>query len=110
MNRRRGLVAALLCPCTAVVFQPAHRQCKPPNRNGTATIRPCRIRRIQAGQHHPGELWQMGFDPFKYPNIKLLNYLDVTRQFFDQRSIHLADWMPKSSSCITQAPCARATK
>jgi len=55
---------------------------------------------IKPGATTQAELWQMGFDPFKYPNIRLLNYLEVTRLFLANDSIHLADLDPEIQACI----------
>lgn len=57
---------------------------------------------IQPGRTTRAELWQMGFDPFKSPNLKLLNYLDVTRLFLANDSVHLTDLDAEIQSCITQ--------
>lgn len=52
------------------------------------------------------ELQQMGFDPFKYPNIKLLNYLEVTRAFLANDAARLSDLDPEIQACIkTRLSC-----
>lgn len=55
---------------------------------------------IQPGKTRAEELWAMGFDPFKNPNINLLNYLDVTRLFVPNESIRLADLPPELQLCL----------
>lgn len=55
---------------------------------------------IQPGNTKAEELWAMGFDPFKNPNISLLNYLDVTRLFVPNESIRLTDLPPELQRCL----------
>lgn len=43
--------------------------------------------RIQPGTTQIEELWTLGFDPRKHPNIRLLNYLDIIKQFIPNDSI-----------------------
>lgn len=62
--------------------------------------------RIQPGVTTIQDLWAMGFNPFKQPNIRLLNYLDVTRIFLPNESIRLSDLPPSLQACLkTQTSC-----
>ena len=102
MNRRRGLVAALLAlvllpSCSSLL--PSAVQITESQWHSYDQARAA-FDAIKPGSTTQAELWQMGFDPFKYPNIKLLNYLDVTRQFLINDSIHLADLDAEIRSCI----------
>lgn len=56
--------------------------------------------RIAPGKTSTEELWAMGFNPFKHPNIRLLNYLDLTRIFLPNESIRLADLHPDIQACL----------
>lgn len=56
--------------------------------------------KINPGNTSAGELKELGFDPFRNPNIKLLNYLDITRTFIPNESIRLADLDPKIRTCL----------
>ncbi|MBS1155037.1 MAG: hypothetical protein H6R07_961 [Proteobacteria bacterium] len=55
---------------------------------------------IQPGATSIEELWGMGFDPLKRPNIRVLNHLDVMRLFVPNDSIHLADLHPDIQTCL----------
>lgn len=55
---------------------------------------------IAPGVTQTAELNAMGFDPFKYPNIKLLNYLDVMRQFLPNESVRITDLDPDVQACL----------
>ena len=55
---------------------------------------------IQPGKTTSGELKELGFDPFENPNIKLLNYLDITRIFIPNESIRMADLHPDIRKCL----------
>lgn len=46
------------------------------------------------------ELNQLGFDPFENPNIRLLNYLDITRLFLPNESLRLHDLDPSVRTCL----------
>lgn len=62
--------------------------------------------RIQPGVTTAQDLWAMGFDPFKQPNIRLLNYLEVTRIFLPNESVRLSDLHPDVQACLkTQTSC-----
>jgi len=56
--------------------------------------------RIVPGKTTSEELKEMGFDPFENPNIKLLNYLDITRIFIPNESIRMADLHPDIRNCL----------
>ena len=56
---------------------------------------------IESGKTNKTQLSEMGFDPFKIPNIKLLNYLELMRIFLPNDSIRLADLHPDIQSCLT---------
>ena len=56
---------------------------------------------IESGKTNKTQLSEMGFDPFKTPNIKLLNYLELMRIFLPNDSIRLADLHPDIQSCLT---------
>lgn len=56
---------------------------------------------IQPGSTSKAQLADMGFDPFKVPNIKLLNYLELMRIFLPNDSIRLADLHPDIQSCLS---------
>lgn len=55
---------------------------------------------IQPGSTRTEELKTMGFDPFRYPNIKLLNYLEVMRYFLPNESVRLTDLPPDVQDCL----------
>lgn len=62
--------------------------------------------RIQPGQTSTQELWAMGFDPVKQPNIRILNHLDITRLFVPNDSMRTAEIHPDILSCLqTRADC-----
>ena len=56
---------------------------------------------IEPGKTNKMQLSEMGFDPFKIPNIKLLNYLELMRIFLPNDSIRLPDLHPDIQSCLT---------
>lgn len=56
--------------------------------------------KIMPGKTTFGELKALGFDPFESPNIKLINYLDITRIFIPNESIRLADLHPNIRTCL----------
>lgn len=56
--------------------------------------------RIVPGKTTSGELKELGFDPFENPNIKLLNYLEITRTFIPNESIRLADLDRDIRACL----------
>ena len=56
--------------------------------------------KIMPGKTTFGELKALGFDPFESPNIKLINYLDITRIFIPNESIRLADLHPDIRTCL----------
>jgi hypothetical protein len=56
--------------------------------------------KITPGKTTSGELKELGFDPFVNPNIKLLNYLDITRIFIPNESIRMADLHPDIRICL----------
>jgi hypothetical protein len=56
--------------------------------------------KVQPGLTTVAELREMGFDPFASANIKVLNYLDVTRRFLSSDVIKLADLDPAVRECI----------
>lgn len=56
--------------------------------------------KIMPGKTTSGELKALGFDPFENPNIKLINYLDITRIFIPNESIRLADLHPNIRTCL----------
>lgn len=55
---------------------------------------------IQSGNTSKAQLQEMGFDPYKVPNIKLLNYLELMRIFLPNDSIRLADLHPDIQGCL----------
>jgi hypothetical protein len=56
--------------------------------------------KIILGKTTSEELKGLGFDPFTNPNIKLLNYLEVTRIFIPNESIRLADLHSDIRICL----------
>lgn len=47
------------------------------------------------------ELGDLGFNPLSTPNLRLLNYLDVTRIFLPNPSITIADIDPQVRDCLS---------
>ncbi len=47
------------------------------------------------------QLAELGFDPLSTPNLRLLNYLDVTRIFLPNPSITIADIDPEVRNCLS---------
>lgn len=56
--------------------------------------------KIVLGKTTSGELKELGFDPFANPNIKLLNYLEITRIFIPKESIRMADLHSDIRICL----------
>lgn len=56
--------------------------------------------RIQPGKTTAEDLRGMSFDPYKHPNIRLLNHLELTRIFLPNESIRLADLDPDIQTCL----------
>lgn len=62
---------------------------------------------IAPGTTTTAELKTMGFDPFENPNIKLLNYLDITQRFLPNESIGLKDLHPDVRACLEAKTACR---
>lgn len=56
--------------------------------------------RIQPGQTTVEDLKELGFDPFENPNIRVLNYLEITQRFIPNASIRLVDLHPAIRACL----------
>ncbi len=56
--------------------------------------------RIQSGTTRLEELWALGFDPRKHPNIRLLNYLDIIKQFIPNDSIPMSSIDDEVRACL----------
>lgn len=56
--------------------------------------------RIQSGTTRLEELWALGFDPRKHPNIRLLNYLDILKQFIPNDSIPMSSIDDAVRDCL----------
>ena len=56
--------------------------------------------RVHPGHTTVGELKALGFDPFENPNIRVLNYLEITQRFIPNASIRLADLHPAIRACL----------
>ncbi len=56
--------------------------------------------KITLGKTTTEELKELGFDPFANPNIKLLNYLELTRIFIPNNSIRLTDLHSDIQTCL----------
>lgn len=53
------------------------------------------------------DLKELGFDPYTTPNISILSYLDIIRQFMPNNSIGLDDLDPAVRACIdARAGCS----
>ena len=46
------------------------------------------------------ELKELGFDPYKTPNVKILTYLDIVQRFIPSPSIHIEDLDPGIQRCL----------
>ena len=46
------------------------------------------------------DLKELGFDPFENPNIRVLNYLEITQRFIPNASIRLVDLHPAIRACL----------
>lgn len=55
---------------------------------------------IVPGQTTLTELEVLGFDPFKTPNVELLNYLDIIQKFMPNQSIRIEDLDPAIQICL----------
>lgn len=64
--------------------------------------------RITPGRTTAAELRTLGFDPFENPNVRILNYLDVTQRFVPNASIRLADLDPAVRTCLKATTACRA--
>lgn len=56
--------------------------------------------RIEPGTTRLPELWALGFDPRKHPNIRLLNYLDIIKQFIPNDSIPMSSIDESVRDCL----------
>jgi len=56
--------------------------------------------KIQPGQTTLEGLKELGFDPFENPNIRLIDYLEITQRFLPNQSITLQDLHPAMRTCL----------
>jgi hypothetical protein len=56
--------------------------------------------KIMPGQTTLEELKELGFDPFDNPNIRLIDYLEITRRFLPNQSITLQVLHPDMRTCL----------
>lgn len=54
------------------------------------------------------DLREMGFDPAKTPNIRILTYLDLINRFIPNASISMNDLQPDVRACIESKDCCHA--
>ncbi|MDQ5909296.1 MAG: hypothetical protein QG599_1391 [Pseudomonadota bacterium] len=64
--------------------------------------------RIMPGKTTVAELKSLGFDPFEKPNIRLLNYLEITELFIPNASIQLVDLHPDIQTCLKAKSACQA--
>ena len=56
--------------------------------------------RIEPEQTTTSELAKLGFDPYLYPNIKILTYLNIIDKFVPNQTIRIADLDEGIQKCI----------
>ncbi|NJN47115.1 MAG: hypothetical protein HC808_12225 [Candidatus Competibacteraceae bacterium] len=56
--------------------------------------------KIQPGQTTREDMKALGFDPFENPNIRLIDYLEITQRFLPNQSITLQDLHPAMRTCL----------
>lgn len=62
--------------------------------------------RIIPGETRTDDLNTMGFDPFQDPNIRIIDYLQITERFLPNQSIRLTDLHPAVRECLqAKAAC-----
>jgi len=64
--------------------------------------------RVIPHQTSVADLRQMGFDPVKTPNVRILTYLDVINKFLPNDSIKMEHLQPDVRACIESKDCCHA--
>lgn len=92
-----SLASQILSGCSSLL--PSVKQASGSPWNSYEAVRES-FGRILPGTTQTAELNALGFDPFKYPNIKVLNYLEVMRQFLPNESVRITDLPPDVQACL----------
>lgn len=62
---------------------------------------------IKPGETRLAELNELGFNPYQSPNIRIVDYLEITQRFLPNQSLSLGDLHPAVRDCLTAKTACR---